>query len=340
MSSVILIGYGSVGRRHAEVVRNNGHQVVIVDHDKDARNHAIKTYPNATVISDIEQIDHTAQYSAGIIATWAPTHCKYFHELADLGVDRILCEKPLSHSLASAESMCSRADLEDIRLLVNHQFRYSDEVDKIRLWENDFDLGSPVRISSAGGALGLVNNGVHYKDLAFQIFGSQPTEVVSTAQSDSINPRSDSLDYYGGTTVVDFGERREAIFTYNNRSSLESSLRIDYRDGVIIINSENNVTIRHRDPDELKEYPSITRYGPASTILHSESKPFTVDVPTRFEKAMDDLFADSTPKSPGGIGKDILHACIGSLIASVENKSVNLPISTENDYWEHEWGFN
>lgn len=343
MATVVLIGFGSIGRRHAKVLYQNGHDLVILDYQESVREEARNTYPDAKVVANIDDIsknDIESKESAGIIATWAPTHGEYFNSLADMGLKRILCEKPLANSLATAYAMCDRAEAEDIRLIVNHKFRYSDGFDTIRQWESNFDLGEPVHFVSTAGAVGLINKGVHLVDLAFGVFDERPTKVNSTARSASLNPRSDDLGYFGGTSIWKFGDDREAVLSYTNHSSVTQKLQIYYRDALISIDDNYNVSIRHRDQQELEEYPSITRHGLASKELYNDSNPFVESKLEELENAHKDLLADSKPEAPGMLGRDVTEACIGSLIAATEDRSISLPIKETSDYWEFEWSYN
>ncbi|MFC4357689.1 Gfo/Idh/MocA family protein [Halobium salinum] len=349
MADLVLVGYGSVGRTHAAVAAERRHDLFIIDASPNARDRARREYPDATIVSTLSDLDGLVsawEKIAAIVATWAPTHHEYFHELVDRGVRRVLCEKPLANSLANAHAMCERADNEGVRLLAGHLFRYSTLVDDIESWASEYDLGDPVRFASTGGAVGLVNNGVHFADLAYSLFDSTPSSVVSTARSDPINPRSDDLKYFGGTSILSFPDAREAVLSYSNRSSVGPDTRIDYRDAVITIDDTFHVSIRHRSPEDLKEFPAITRYGGASEELYSTQNPFgdehlyAAGHDVLFARAHEDLLGDGCPQAPGPIGLSVLHACIGSLVSAAEEESVSLPISQGSEYWQRKWAYN
>lgn len=84
--------------------------------------------------------------------------------------------------------MVERADSQNIRLVVDHMHRYTGGYETVKKWKNEFDLGDPVQFVSTGGAVGLVNNGIHLLDLAVGLFHDMPNEGISAAQSQQINP--------------------------------------------------------------------------------------------------------------------------------------------------------
>jgi predicted dehydrogenase len=341
--NIVLIGYGSIGHRHAKAINNTGYNKIILDQNEESRELAREQHPDAIVVSNLSEInkeDINWGRTGGVVATWAPSHKHYFEKLADLGVKRILCEKPLANSIEAATSMCRRAKRDNIRLLVNHKFRYSKELSEIRKLASEYDLGEPVQFVSVGGAVGLINNGTHRLDLAIGLLENQPIKVVSTARGEDINPRSDDLKYYGGTSVWSFDNGREAVISYSNKSSISLSHRIYYKDGLISLSMDGSIYVRHRNPEEIEEYPEITRHGTASEELYSAPNLGVVDKVSELKRAHQDLMSNSEPVSPASLGKDAIEACIAGLISSKEEKAVSLPLSEQNSYWNYEWPYN
>jgi predicted dehydrogenase len=186
MTLGLLIGYGSIGRRHGRIVSQRYDSVAIVDQSSEARKRAATDHPAANVVGDLEALgqgDWNWGGSTGIIATWGPSHFEIFNELVDRGVRRILCEKPFANSVSRCHEMMTRASREGVTFGVHHQRRYSGLADGLGKLAETHKLGEPTGVVIHGGAAGIVARGVHWIDLTTEIFGDPPAEVVSTGSS-------------------------------------------------------------------------------------------------------------------------------------------------------------
>src|SRR4051794_18894303 len=100
--TALVIGYGSIGRRHARVLASLTPALVIVNRRESVRTQAAHDHPGARVVERLEELDQEDfpwADTLAVIATWGPSHASLFHALADRGVRRILCEKPLAASV-------------------------------------------------------------------------------------------------------------------------------------------------------------------------------------------------------------------------------------------------
>ena len=92
----VVIGYGSIGRRHARTLAALGCSLVIVNRRENVRAQAKLDHSSAHVIDRLEVLDRENfdwHSSVGVIATWGPSHAAFFHMLADRGVRSILCAR-------------------------------------------------------------------------------------------------------------------------------------------------------------------------------------------------------------------------------------------------------
>ena len=235
---VVIVGYGSIGKRHARTLASLGASLAIVNRGEAARAKAAEAHPSARIAPGLEDLDRDGfpwASSAAVISTWAPSHADLFHLLAERGVRRILCEKLMASSVAAAFSMVARAELEGIALGINHTFRYALLAPAIRSLAAKARLGDPVSLVVEAGAACLVTNGVHWVDFAGEIFGGEPVRAEGTVRGVPINPRSPELLLYGGTAIWTFAGRREAVLTFSRCSSLLPRARVFFRDGIIVI---------------------------------------------------------------------------------------------------------
>ena len=270
--NALLLGYGSIGQRHARVLQDICGSIAIIDTKAAARGKATLDCPGARVVETLDGLDADGlswDTSLAVIATWGPSHAEMFHKLVDRGVRRILCEKPLAASVSDAASMVTRAEREGVSLGVHHFIRFTGFAAALRTFALEHQLGDPVSLVVEGGAACLVTNGIHWIDFASTLFGSVPQRVAGTAQGEAINPRSPDLMLYGGTAIWTFPAGQEAVVSLSNRSSVALRAHIYYRDAVAETDSNvGAVTIRHRDRAAVERFPAVTRTGaPVETLV-------------------------------------------------------------------------
>lgn len=116
----ILIGYGSIGKRHYSNLKNLGHECVIVD------------------LEDIPKIDdilNGESFDFGIVSTPNDSHINYSIKLANKGIP-FFCEKPLYHpnqikdteELNQLIQICTESNLVN---MVGCNMRFTDEVEHL-----------------------------------------------------------------------------------------------------------------------------------------------------------------------------------------------------------------
>src|SRR5688500_2003242 len=250
-STGLVVGYGSVGRRHAAAMAELFPELAIVEISAAARERALAAHPGSRVVASLDALgadEFRWGDSMAVIATWGPSHAALFHELADRGVRFILCEKPLAGSVADAEGMAARAAQEGITLGVHHYLRYTGIAPALRRFAEANELGEPVSVVGTGGAACLITNGIHWIDFATELFGAAPVAVMSTASGEQINPRAPDLLLAGGTAVWSFGEGREAVLSFSNRSSVALDIRVYFRNAVADVDGDGAIVrVMHRD---------------------------------------------------------------------------------------------
>src|ERR1700745_2764167 len=168
----LLIGYGSVVRRHAEAIRAYCGQLAIIETNESARALARQNRAADIFEPSLEALDGNGvpwESTLAIIATWGPSHAQSFHALADRGVRRVLCEKPLACSVAHANCMVRRAKNESITLGVHHFVRYTQMASALKRFAAHKELGPPVALQAQGGAACLVTNGIHWVDFVAEL---------------------------------------------------------------------------------------------------------------------------------------------------------------------------
>ena len=334
----VVVGYGSIGRRHARVAAGMTSRLAIVNRSEPVRLQAAHDHPRADVVADLESLDQ-ADFpwadTIAIIATWGPSHADYFHRLADRGVKRILCEKPMAASVHDAFEMAVRAEREGISLGVNHCLRFANVVPALRQFLADRRLGEPSSVVASGGASCLVTNGIHWLDFAVELFGAEPDDVFACLRGDAINPRSPDLLYYGGSAVWRFEGGRELLVAFSNSSSVEPTVRIYLPDSLVVIShawSDGDVVI-HVEVWGANGVPGSVPLAQLFEGLLPGAHRFMYGI----EEALRDVIDRGASRSSGLAGAMAVAAVIGALVSSREGVAVSLPIDPGSDWGAEQW---
>lgn len=113
-----------------------------------------RNWPNVRTDTDAVAVCQDPNIDAVVICT--PVHTHY--ELARLALSadkHVLIEKPLSHSVETAERLVELARSNGLVLQVDHTFVYSGAVQKIRSIIDSGRFGDPLYFDSVNGNLGL-----------------------------------------------------------------------------------------------------------------------------------------------------------------------------------------
>jgi predicted dehydrogenase len=262
----ILIGAGSVGKRHAKVLEKRYQRLIVVDVNSSAREWAnselsceVVTAESLSSVS--EAVKHQATHSTAVIANWGPAHFATFEELVSLGVRRIFCEKPLAVSLKQIEGIRRSCEVHNVALTAGLHLRYRGIAEFIRNVAEQQLGGLPTSMVVDGGARCIATTGSHWLDLAISIFGDPPSAVVGTLRSAEINPRAKSLKYWDGTACWEFGGGQRLSVTYDNASSVHERVCLYSPNGVIEIASDLTVRAFQRNLDEVRADPRVIRVG-------------------------------------------------------------------------------
>lgn len=342
MSWAVVIGFGSMGRRHVRALAKRTQHLAIVERDEAARGRAAAEYPAARVAGSLDELTHSGwpwESALAVIATWGPSHAELFERLARLGARRVICEKPLAHSVKHGAEMVAIARSRRMAVAVNHVGRYMGRAQGIDELIRAHGLGPVELFVAHGGAAGLVTNGIHFIDFACQVFASEPQRVISTARPDPINLRSPRLLFYGGSATWTFPGGREAVLAFSNRSSLYPQVHLYHRHSVTQIDIlANAVTIFEREPDEVKAPSAVTRTGRPGRMVYSGPIPGALKgIDEALPGLYDDVLFQGGVVSPPEVGLTALSACIGALAAGERGAPVPLPIDPDSELGRRQW---
>ena len=171
-----ILGYGSIGRRHAANARTLGHEVIV--YDPMLQDNDVKFEREVYDLAD-----------AVVIATPSDCHEAGLRACIERG-KHVLVEKPISTSLGQLPALLDRAYEKDLVVMMGNNLRFhastkrakqlidSHALGQIR-WAN-FICATEYTATAARDGV-ILNTGSHEVDLALFLFGSAD---VLTATSD------------------------------------------------------------------------------------------------------------------------------------------------------------
>lgn len=335
----LLVGAGSVGKHHARVMSKRYRKLIVVDPAS-----TVETWMNenlkqgdvyySNLDSAISAIGDSAKNVTGVIANLAPDHSSTFHRLADCGIRKIVCEKPMSNSIALARQMTERAKSDGIRLTVGFPRRFTLAASHVNRASNENLNGPPSAIAVHGGAKCLVTFGSHTVDFAIELFGSEPLRVAAVGNAASINPRGSTLGYWGGAASWEFPNNRYLTMMFTNESSVQSFATIYAPTGIFEMAVNGSITMYKRNADEVSRDPRVTRVG--------EVDKQGIEIVGALEASslslmLDEVESQSDLTYSGEQLVGSMEAMFGALISIESNAVVEFPISKSHALYGKSW---
>lgn len=222
-----IIGLGSIGCRHGQLVRAAGHEVVGYDPNPGARSRF-----EAFGVPVLNRVDAIEGVDAVIVAS--PSVCHLEDMEAAIAAGRpVLVEKPFGHDLERARIAVEMAQKKNVQVFAAYNLRHRKVVKVVREWLLGGIIGKPLVASFVYGSYlpdwrpdsdyrvgyaadlttgGVIFDVIHEFDLALHMLG--PAELGA-----SVCNRSGLLE---------IASEDRAVIVLNHASGSLSTLRLDY----------------------------------------------------------------------------------------------------------------
>lgn len=197
---ILVIGCGSIGRRHARNLRGLGvADVVLYDADRE-RAACLAGELGFTVVETLDR-GYSEHPEAVLICAPTSMHLKLAMEALRHGC-HLFVEKPLSHSMEGVDEFLAEQRMREKLLMVGYNFRFDPLLQEVRRWLRegrggavvsarfhfgsylpsrhpweDYCTGYGARLSLGGG---VILDAIHEIDLALWMFG-QPETIYCAA---------------------------------------------------------------------------------------------------------------------------------------------------------------
>jgi len=154
--NLAIIGYGYWG---PNLVRNfstvpNSTIKLVIDGRRERLNIVQKTYPLVEISTNVNDAFLRTDIDVVIIATPVFTHFEFAKKALEAG-KHVLIEKPMTSSVAEAETLIELAAKKHKKLMVDHTFLYTSAVQKMKDLVSKGDIGKVNYFDSTRINLGL-----------------------------------------------------------------------------------------------------------------------------------------------------------------------------------------
>lgn len=136
---MLIVGCGSIGRRHAYNAHALGADLVFADADQ-KRAAQLADELGGTAYSDHRQAAVETRPEAAIVAVPTALHVPVAADLAERGI-HLLVEKPLSHTLDGVDQLLALVERRDITAMIGHSFRFHEGFRRVADLLRDGEIG-------------------------------------------------------------------------------------------------------------------------------------------------------------------------------------------------------
>lgn len=173
---------GQIGRHHVIGYRGveSVEVVAITEPNERVRAAAQQEFNIPTAYSDFREMLDREHLDFVSVCTWHLLHEPQAVAAAEYRPKAILCEKPMTVGLASADRMIAACEQQDVKLAIGHQRRFFHSWTKARELIQDGVIGTPQMVTAKTGE-GLLNCGTHVVDAIRYLLSDPETEWVMGA---------------------------------------------------------------------------------------------------------------------------------------------------------------
>ena len=125
-----IIGFGRIGKRHAEHIQERAQLRAICDTNHDELLKAEQTYPNAKLTTRIQEF---LNFDLDLIAVCTPNGLHYEHALEVLNSSKnVLIEKPMALNYLHCEKLIETSEKKGVKLMIVKQNRFNPPIIKVK----------------------------------------------------------------------------------------------------------------------------------------------------------------------------------------------------------------
>jgi UDP-N-acetylglucosamine 3-dehydrogenase len=308
---VAVIGCGFWGRNHARIYNDleTAKLVAVSDLNEDAARSLGERY-EADYYGDVETLLKREDVEMVSICTPTVTHAKIALAAMEAG-KHVLVEKPMTSTVAEAESLIAAAERARVKLTVGFVERFNPGVIEALRLVKEGKIGDvilarahrvsryPLRISDVGVVKDLA---IHDADIVRQLFGADPVTVYATA----------------GNLVHTFEDYANIVLRFpgNKSAFIETNWLTPHKiRRLILTGSEGLITVEF-----ITQEVTVENDEGSYTPFLKPQEPLTLEL----ESFVEAILEDKPPTISGEDGLKALRICEAALESARIGKPVKL----------------
>lgn len=335
----LLIGAGSVGKKHLTILSEQFQKIFVVDPDQNIKIYIEKLRASSiiTYLPNLESNNFSEVPYLAIIANWGPDHFKYIKQLSDLGVKNFIIEKPVADSFFELDQIKKIKVENNLNIKTNLSLLYSNLPKLLNKLQMEHLLGEPLGLYVNGGAKCISTIGIHWLGLTNSIFHSRPKYVNATLKSENINPRNKNLVYLEGTAVWSYERDRYLVVSFINSSHIEMKCSILYENARIDIEGEI-LTLKKISKSDLLKLDKQTKTAIPAELVFRENAFSGSNIRNAFDVIYEEVMNPSINQTLDQ-GLEVTSDLLAALFASETGARKDLPLNFQDfqDIYIKKW---
>ncbi len=239
----------------------------------------------------------------------------------------VLCEKPIAASVAEADAMVDACAANGVELVVNHTFRFTEKLARVRDLVVEEGLIGDVHAASAGFRMELMRNATHVFDTLGWLLDADPVSVSGhltgeneAAEALAADRRVDDVGG-GGFAVYDDGTFATVDCTVPREAS---SMRFE------LIGDAGKLYLNNDDGEwrywGLEDGAHVERELPGVDGPWTWEEDYERGFPNAVGHVVDLLEGRTTNRSPGGAATTALEAIVALFVSGYTGSRIGLPL--------------
>jgi len=322
-----VVGLGGMGRKYVRAYEAMGQvaEIVACERREDRVEGFRKEHPDVPVYSDADEMLRNGKPDIVSVATNTPSNEALVLAAVEAGVPRIMCEKPMAHSLAAAQRMIDACERNGVRLAVDHSRRWAKPCIELRDLLANGTIGEVSLVVYTSGGAVFACIGTHILDFARMLTGRDFVSLVGRVDVPRRpNPRGPQFHDPGAHCLAYFDDGSRFLLDLSEDLSTPARLLIEGTMGRVTVEQSTGIWRVEARQGKDREEPVWVYSTPLSEV------PFPQEPPDFFDAlvgALEELLGDGPISSTGHDGYAALEAIVATHVSSDRGGSlIEMPI--------------